>query len=231
MTRRAPVQARSRARVDAILDAADAVFLEMGFAQATTNHVAARAGTSIGSLYRFFPDKDALLVALAARYAARMQQIGRDVSPTAPSARTLREVVATGFDTFNTFLVANPGFQTLALNASHPGLRAVRADTDASMIQVIAASQASLTTPVDAADIQVIATVTNAVLSALQLLSLQGDGAWRARIAEEAKRLATAWLSERLGIPPDEPLDATRPRDALPAEDRGDHGLEVRPHR
>ena len=48
-TRREPVQARSRARVDAILDAADAVFLERGFDEASTNHIAAAAGTSIGS--------------------------------------------------------------------------------------------------------------------------------------------------------------------------------------
>lgn len=53
--------------VERILDAAAHVFGERGYA-ASTNHVAERAGVSIGSLYQYFPDKDALLVALHDRH-------------------------------------------------------------------------------------------------------------------------------------------------------------------
>lgn len=67
VTRRRPVQERSRRTVECILDAAVHVFGEKGYA-ATTNHVAERAGLSIGSLYQYFPDKDALLAALHARH-------------------------------------------------------------------------------------------------------------------------------------------------------------------
>jgi AcrR family transcriptional regulator len=65
--RREPVQARSKQTVDRILAAAAHVFSERGYA-ATTNHVAEAAGLSIGSLYQYFPDKDALLVALHSRH-------------------------------------------------------------------------------------------------------------------------------------------------------------------
>lgn len=62
--RKQPRQARSRDTVGAILRAAAQVFAARGYAGTTTNHVAARAGVSIGSLYEYFPGKDALLVAL-----------------------------------------------------------------------------------------------------------------------------------------------------------------------
>jgi len=62
--RKRPVQARSQRTVDAILQAAAQVFTRRGYAGTTTNHIAERAGVSIGSLYEYFPSKDALLVAL-----------------------------------------------------------------------------------------------------------------------------------------------------------------------
>jgi AcrR family transcriptional regulator len=48
-----------------ILDAAARIFQEQGYAGATTNDIADEAGVSIGSLYQYFPNKDAVLVALA----------------------------------------------------------------------------------------------------------------------------------------------------------------------
>ena len=61
--RRKPRQARSQATVEVILAAAARVFARSGYAATTTNHVAAKAGVSIGSLYEYFPSKDAILVA------------------------------------------------------------------------------------------------------------------------------------------------------------------------
>lgn len=65
--RRTPLQARSRATVEYLLEAAAQVFDARGYA-ATTNEIAARAGVSIGTLYQYFADKDALLLALAERH-------------------------------------------------------------------------------------------------------------------------------------------------------------------
>lgn len=66
--RKQPRQARSRATVDAILSAAAQVFVKHGYAAGTTDRIAERAGVSIGSLYQYFPNKDALLTALAQRH-------------------------------------------------------------------------------------------------------------------------------------------------------------------
>jgi AcrR family transcriptional regulator len=65
---RTPRQARSRQTVECVLAAAAHVFAHRGYANTTTNHIAARAGVSIGSLYQYFPSKDALLLALAERH-------------------------------------------------------------------------------------------------------------------------------------------------------------------
>ena len=92
-SRRSPVQARSKRTVERILDAAAHVFGERGYA-ATTNHVAERAGLSIGSLYQYFPDKDALLVALHDRHLEQVagQVVGQ--GPTRDPETWVRWLVA-----------------------------------------------------------------------------------------------------------------------------------------
>ncbi|MHA6761217.1 TetR/AcrR family transcriptional regulator [Streptacidiphilus sp. PAMC 29251] len=69
---RVPQQERSRQTVARLLAAAGQVFVEQGFAATTTNHIAERAGLSVGSLYQFFPDKHAVLSALQAEWAVRL---------------------------------------------------------------------------------------------------------------------------------------------------------------
>src|ERR1700722_14713034 len=67
---RAPKRARGKQRVAQLLEAAAAVFAEKGFELATMTEIAARAGAPIGSLYQFFPAKEALADTLLQEYAA-----------------------------------------------------------------------------------------------------------------------------------------------------------------
>lgn len=71
--RHEPVQARAAHRIEALLDAAAAVVVEHGVEHLTTALVAERAGASIGTVYRYFPDRVAVLVALAERNLERMR--------------------------------------------------------------------------------------------------------------------------------------------------------------
>jgi len=72
-----PVQRRAQGlqRIASILDAAETIFAHMGYDEATTNHIAAQAGISPGSLYQFFSNKEEIAQALAARYAEELQQV------------------------------------------------------------------------------------------------------------------------------------------------------------
>jgi AcrR family transcriptional regulator len=66
--RKQPRQARARATVEAIVQATARVLVEDGYDQLSTNRVAKRAGVSIGSLYQYFPDKEALVLAVAEQH-------------------------------------------------------------------------------------------------------------------------------------------------------------------
>ena len=81
--RKRPRQERSRQTVAAILDAAVQVFAKRGYAEATTTRIAERAGVSVGSLYQYFPNKDALLLALTERHIeeghARVREVFDEV--------------------------------------------------------------------------------------------------------------------------------------------------------
>jgi AcrR family transcriptional regulator len=68
--RKSPSQERSRQTVERILEAAARIFHEQGYTGATTNDIADEADVSVGSLYQYFPNKDALLVALTQRHIA-----------------------------------------------------------------------------------------------------------------------------------------------------------------
>ena len=65
--RKIPRQGRSRETVDVIVEAAAHLLASRGWAASTTNHIAARAGVSIGSLYKYFPNKAAILAEVARR--------------------------------------------------------------------------------------------------------------------------------------------------------------------
>jgi len=72
---RAPQQARGKARVEGILDAAATLVVENGFAGVTMHKVAKQAKTPIGSMYHFFPDSESLVMALRNRHQLALESI------------------------------------------------------------------------------------------------------------------------------------------------------------
>lgn len=87
-----PKYAPGIARVEAILEAAAEVFSERGFEAATMTEIAARSGTAVGSMYRFFPTREALGARLLERYQA---QLGVWASAVADQASQLSVEVLT----------------------------------------------------------------------------------------------------------------------------------------
>lgn len=99
--RKLPSQQRSRGTVETLLEAAAQVFSREG-ATATTNRIAERAGLSIGTLYQYFPNKEAMLHALAERHLSdggqRLSEVfarlRTEQPPFEESMRAIMEVVA-----------------------------------------------------------------------------------------------------------------------------------------
>ncbi len=84
-SRTTPVQRRGHARVDALLDAAAEIVETAGIAGMTTSTIAERSGSSVGVVYRYYPNADAVLVALAERnrdqYVALIEERMNDDAP------------------------------------------------------------------------------------------------------------------------------------------------------
>lgn len=73
--RKAASQQRSRATVDALVEATARVLIDEGYDRASTNRIAAVAGVSIGSLYQYFPSKEALVAAVAERHRQQLSRL------------------------------------------------------------------------------------------------------------------------------------------------------------
>jgi AcrR family transcriptional regulator len=73
--RKTPQQERSRETFEAIVEAAAHIFERHGYEAGTTNRIAERAGVAIGSLYQYFPNKDAIVLELAMRHIAEAEAL------------------------------------------------------------------------------------------------------------------------------------------------------------
>jgi AcrR family transcriptional regulator len=106
-------RARGLQRIASILDAAETLFAHIGYEQTTTNHIAAQAGISPGSLYQFFANKEEIAQALARRYTEELQQAYASVfsieAASLPFPLWLDQII----DTLLAFHVAHPAFHIL----------------------------------------------------------------------------------------------------------------------
>src|SRR3954468_2330379 len=94
--RKAPKQQRSKETVDVILAATARVLVKEGFDRASTNRIADAAGVSIGSLYQYYPSKEALVAALVEEHTAKMtEEITGALAEVAhlPLASAVREMI------------------------------------------------------------------------------------------------------------------------------------------
>ena len=94
--RKKAVQPRALATVDAILEATARVLVREGYDRASTNRIAEAAGVSIGSLYQYYPSKEALVAALVGRHVEEMSEVlHREAAKVvdAPLPRAIEHVV------------------------------------------------------------------------------------------------------------------------------------------
>src|SRR3954470_9836579 len=75
--RKSAAQARSRGTVDALVEATARILVREGFDRASTNRIAEEAGASIGSLYQYYPSKEALVAAVIERHNRDLMKVVR----------------------------------------------------------------------------------------------------------------------------------------------------------
>jgi AcrR family transcriptional regulator len=94
-------QERSRATVDALIEATARILVRDGFDRASTNRIAHEAGVSVGSLYQYYPGKEALVVAVAARHSQDLMKVVRGALAevaTQPVEVGVRKLVAAAIE-------------------------------------------------------------------------------------------------------------------------------------
>jgi AcrR family transcriptional regulator len=120
-TRRAPVQSRSQHTVQRVLDGASSLLQQISLEEITTTRIAAEAGLSIGAVYRFFPDKQSIIDAIAVQHieqfkarleATVMKTIERQFANLASfdPAMVLDSVI----DAYIVYLDAHPDFRAIS---------------------------------------------------------------------------------------------------------------------
>jgi AcrR family transcriptional regulator len=200
--RNPPIQSRSRERLRRVLDAADELLAREGAEAFTTTRIAETAGVPIGSVYRFFGDKEAIVEALAIRYWRDFDDLVAGMAdadarePLADPAGAVLEALAAGFR-------ARPGFLALW----YGGLRTerIRDSTRQARTAIAASIERMLEVHWPAADATARATAaTMVVLAGDGLLreAFRRDRSGDVRLLAEAKLMVDAYLAARLGGPP-----------------------------
>lgn len=194
--RRQPRQARSQERVNRILDVAEDLFARQGYAATTTNAIAAQAQVPIGSLYQFFPDKTAILQALALRYAEKLHREFAVLNEAELATLSLSDYVNQLIDITDRFFSENPSYHAIFMEVQGTIRELTEIDeaSDAKLIQDLASSLARRDASLESADYEAIAFVLVKAIGTLLWLSLSQEQMFRQRLVEETKRFTLKYL-------------------------------------
>jgi AcrR family transcriptional regulator len=198
--RRARRQQRGLLRAEGILQAAGALFGEVGYDKTTTSMIATRAGTSPGSLYQLFPNKEAIAQAYAAQAVARLHQVYDRI--LAPPVVTLP--FRTFLDSFIDALIAvnreNPGLLALLLASTMSApLAGIFAELQEGVQERLSAVMAARFPQQTALQRQLHGRITYRVFAALLPLILTGDEEQQAAMVCELKTILYRYLAPRTG--------------------------------
>ncbi|AWE50379.1 TetR/AcrR family transcriptional regulator [Streptomyces nigra] len=193
-------QARGERRIAQLLEAAAAVFTTTGYSAASTNAIAREAGVSPGTLYQFFPNKEAIAIELGGRLMRQMRETyGEALAPVDPTT-SLEEAVTAAVDRFITFNCDHPVFFTLMHGPDVPGRIAEDHDAlHATLLSRIEALLSSLLPDAAPADLTRTAQMCLGLYKAGLELVLAHEGAEREAYVRELKNVLIRYLAPLVG--------------------------------
>ncbi len=205
--RRVPTQERSKLRLSRILDAADAVFSDAGFDAATMEDIAARAETSIGSVYQFFPHKTALFEALCGRYMERAQQLFEELLVPEVVTGPWRQLVDHMIDAFWRFHMDLPGFRAVwAYQNISPELLAQSDAANVALAERVEQVMATFAPKVARARRRAAAATVVETISAILFVAVRREAAEARVLIAELKVMTKAYLQEVIDRPSSAPV-------------------------
>ncbi len=199
--RRQPKQERGQQRVVKILTAAAEVFAQVGYAAATTQQIADRAKTAVGSIYQFFPDKLAIFHALEAEHMAQVEIVNtrlltKDIRR--PLVETISEMVDAHAEYFE-----HPIHKIVYLQyflAPIPGLFILFDDKfDRAIVNQFADLCQQRNPDLSRDKSELIAEVFHRTYNGLFLTALKSDPKHRQKLYSELKSLLCAYLNPYIG--------------------------------
>jgi AcrR family transcriptional regulator len=192
---RVPQQARSRQRFNQILDAAAELFAELGYDAVTTDTIAARAHTSVGGLYRFFPDKLTIFHALLDRYLNQLRGLSAALHREEVMLMPLETYIHQLVDAFDQFVRTNPGFRTVFVQSRLiPTAISMNAAFYQEFAQQFSIYFSRHNPALDQSHRELIATICVEVACTLDLLALSRDLNFQTQVLAETKTLLLAYL-------------------------------------
>jgi AcrR family transcriptional regulator len=197
--RNVPTQARSRERLRRVLDAADDVLVSEGAAAFTTNRIAQAAGVPVGSVYRYFPDKEAIVTALALRYWSDFEDLvaaaaeADELEPLSDPGGVVLDALAAGFR-------ARPGFRALwygglRTEQVRDATRPTRSAIGRSIARILAVHWPSASEEDRGTVSAMVVLAGDGLLREAFRLDAGGDE----RVLSESKRMLDAYIVARLG--------------------------------
>ena len=197
--RNVPTQARSRERLRRVLDAADQVLARDGAGAFTTTRIARAAGVPVGSVYRYFPDKEAIVEALATRYWSEFADLVSaaaeldEASPMPDPAGGVLEALAAAFRRRPGFLALWYG--GLRTERIRDATRPTREAIAASVQRILAVHWPRASDRDRAAAARMVVVAGDGLLREAFRTSPRGD----AQLLAESRLMLGAYVGARLG--------------------------------
>ena len=180
-----------------MLDAAGHLFGELGFDAATTEQIAERAGVSIGSLYQYFPNKDALFDAIADRYLARARAVFEEhMLAAAVEGGSWEDLIDRAIDAFDYLQRTEVGGRAVWMNwARSTRFFAEGAALNAEFAERAEGVLALFAPGLPAAERRLVATVVVEIISSMLFVSIRAGGDLAPRIVQETKVVVRRYLA------------------------------------
>ncbi|MBT2407659.1 MULTISPECIES: TetR/AcrR family transcriptional regulator [unclassified Streptomyces] len=195
-------QARGERRIAQLLAAAAGVFCRTGYAAASTNAIAREAGVSPGTLYQFFPNKEAIAVELGGHLLHRAHELHGQAFLPENLSKPLPELLDAVLDPVIAFNCENPAFWALMHGSGVPGMTQEHEELHSNLLTRVEGVLRTYTPEATSAELAHTSNMILGIFKAALDLILAHEGAERAAYITELKTVLLRYLEPMVTATP-----------------------------